>query len=116
VHSIETMLHALAFQFERGSLSSLWIGLRLEALQPAAEAALLGAVAWATLAVRRDPGLRDDLCRLAAILAGLLLIAEFAASYWTWAYLPWAVLPALLVMVPASGRTRSPAGGHSMPN
>lgn len=113
-HSIGAMLHALAFQFERGSLSSLWIGMGLEWLQPAAEAALVAAVAWATLAVRRDHELSDDLPRLAAILTGLLLIAEFAASYWTWAYLPWAVVPALLVMVPARGRTRSSGRAHSV--
>lgn len=97
--AIGTMVHALGFQFDRGSLSSLWVGLGLGWLQPAAEAALVAAVVAATLAVRRDRDLRDDLPRLAALLAGIILLAQFAANYWTWAYLPWAIAPALVVLV-----------------
>lgn len=97
--AIATMVHALGFQFERGSLSSLWVGFGLEWLQPAAEAALVAAVVAATLAVRRDRELRDDLSRLAGLLAGLILLSQVVANYWTWAYLPWAAAPALLVLV-----------------
>jgi hypothetical protein len=101
VGSVGAMARALTFQFDRGSLSSLWIGWGLGSLQPVAQAALLAVVVGATLAVRRDDRLRDDLPRLAAILAGVLLLTQFAANYWTWAYLPWAIAPALLVLVPA---------------
>ncbi len=97
--AIGTMVHALGFQFDRGSLSSLWVGFGLEWLQPAAEAALLAAIVAATLAVRRDRDLRDDLPRLAALLAGIILLSQIAANYWTWAYLPWAIAPALLILV-----------------
>jgi hypothetical protein len=97
--SLSAMAQALSFQFGRGSLSSLWWG--LDSFQPAAQAALLAIVVAATLAVRQDDRLRDDLPRLAAILAGVLLLTQFAANYWTWAYLPWAIAPALFVLVPA---------------
>ncbi len=98
--SLGTMAHALSFQFGRGSLSSLWTGWGLGALQPVAQAAVLATVVGAALCVRRDEQLRDDLPRLAALLAGVLLLTQFAANYWTWAYLPWAIAPALLVLVP----------------
>jgi hypothetical protein len=103
--SISAMAHALSFQFGRGSLSSLWWG--LDQAQPVAQAALLAAVVAATLAVRGDDRLRDDLPRMAAILAGILLLTQFAANYWTWAYLPWAIAPALFVLVPAHGVLQS---------
>jgi len=99
--SIAAMAHALSYQFDRGSLSSLWIGWGLGPLQPVAQAALVSAVVAATMAVRSDSSLRDDLPRLAALLAGTLLLAQVAANYWTWAYLPWAIAPALLLLVPA---------------
>jgi hypothetical protein len=100
--SIGAMAHAISFQFDRGSLSSLWLGWGFGSLQPVAQAALLAAIVAATLAVRSSDRLRDDLPRLSAILAGILLLSQFAANYWTWAYLPWAIAPALLVLVPAT--------------
>ena len=103
--AVVTMLHALAFQFERGSLSSLWTGVGLGPLQAIAQAMLVAVIVAATLAVRRDTGLREDLPRLAALLAGIVLLAQFAANFWTWAYLPWALAPALLVLVPSAPRT-----------
>jgi hypothetical protein len=102
--SIATMAKALAFQLGRGSLSSPWTGLGLGALQPVAQAALAALVVAATLAVRRDNELKDDLPRLASLLAGILLLAQFAANYWNWAYLPWALAPALVVLVPVRAR------------
>jgi Glycosyltransferase family 87 len=102
--ALVTMAHALSFQFERGSLSSLWTGMGVEELQPVAQAALVSVIAAATLAVRRDRTLRDDLPRLAALLAGVILLAQFAANFWTWAYLPWALAPALLVLIPSPSR------------
>lgn len=109
VSTVSTMVHALAFQFDRGSLSSLWTGFGLDGLQPAAQAALVAAIAASVLAVRRDAALRDDPRRLAALLAGVILLAQFAANFWTWAYLPWALAPALVALVPLapSGATRA---------
>jgi cytochrome bd-type quinol oxidase subunit 2 len=98
--TLSTMARALAFQFDRGSLSSLWTGFGLEGLQPVAQAALVSVIVAAVLAVRRDGALRDDARRLAALLAGVILLAQLAANFWTWAYLPWALAPALVALVP----------------
>jgi uncharacterized membrane protein YhaH (DUF805 family) len=117
--SVATMAHALAFQLDRGSLSSPWTGLGLGAVRPVAQAALAALVVGATLAVRRDRDLQDDLPRLASLLAGIVLLAQFAANYWSWAYLPWALAPALLVLIPVrlgragSSRWARPAGTGS---
>ena len=109
--SVSAMVEALAFQLERGSLFSLWTGLGLGPLQPLAQALLIATIAGATLAVHRDPVLRSDPLRLAALLAGVLLLSQFAANYWTWSYLPWALVPALAVLTPAeSGRETSTEG------
>lgn len=97
--AVTGMLEGLAFQLQRGSLHSLWLGLGLTALQPIATAALVAAIVAATLAVRRDVELRGDLRRMAAIFAGVMLIAQIAANYWTWAYLPWALVPILLSLL-----------------
>jgi hypothetical protein len=103
--SIATMVHAIAFQFDRASLSSLWTGLGLAPLQPLAQGAMLAAIVAGTVAVRRDPRLRNDLPRMAALLAGIVLLAQIAANYWTWAYLPWALAPMLLsLFAPAPSR------------
>jgi hypothetical protein len=98
--TLSTMARALAFQFDRGSLSSLWTGFGLDGLQPVAQAALVAVICASVLAVRGDGALRDDPRRLAAVLAGVILLAQFAANFWTWAYLPWALAPALVALVP----------------
>jgi hypothetical protein len=97
--SVSSMADAIAFQFNRRSLFSLWTGLDLGALQPVAQALLIAAVAGATVAVRRDASLRDNPLRLAALLSGVMLLSQLAANYWTWAYLPWAIVPALPALV-----------------
>src|SRR4051794_40580862 len=106
--ALPAMLRAIAFQLERSSLHSLWVGLGLGGLQPVASAVLVGAVAAATIAVRRDATLGDDLCRMAALVAGIELIAQIAGNYWTWAYMPWVAVPVLLsLLAPASAPARS---------
>ncbi len=97
--AVTGMLSGLAFQLERGSLHSLWLGLGLGPLQPLAAAVLVSAVVAATLTVRRDIELRGDLRRMAALFGGVMLIAQIAANYWTWAYLPWALVPILLSLL-----------------
>lgn len=98
--AIAAMLHAMSFQLERSSLASLWVGLPFGFLQPVAEATLVACVVAAGLAAARQAALRGDLRRVAALLAGVALLAQICANYWTWAYLPWAfvpLIPALLV-------------------
>lgn len=117
--SLSAMLHGLTFQAGRGSLHSLWLGLGFSALQPAAEALLVAAVVAATLVVRRDPSLRGDLRRMAALFAAVILLSQIAANYWTWAYLPWALVPILLsLLAPAAASartTRSEDDGNGLP-
>ena len=107
--AVTGMLDGLAFQIQRGSLHSLWLGLGLTALQPIAIAALLAAIVAATVAVRRDVELRGDLRRMAALFAGVMLVAQIAANYWTWAYLPWALVPLLLSLLAPNVLAPAPA-------
>ena len=107
--SLADMAHALKFQFDRASLLTLWVGRGLDPMQVVAQAALVGAVVAAALSVRRDKLIREDLTRLAALLAGVLLLVQLSANYWTWAYLPWVIAPALLVLVPVHATSESPA-------
>jgi hypothetical protein len=109
--ALSAMLHGMVFQIDRAGLLSLWVGLGLGALQPFAGALVLAAIVAATLAVLRDTNLRDDLRRMAALFAGLVLLAQIGANYWTWAYLPWALVPLLLsLLAPASdGSAAAPA-------
>jgi hypothetical protein len=103
--AVSGMIDGISYQVERGSLHSLWLGLGISELQPLAGAALIAAIVAATLAVRQDSSLGDDPRRMAALLAAVLLLAQIAANYWTWAYLPWALVPILLSLlapVPAS--------------
>jgi len=113
--SLSTMANAVTFQFERRSLFSLLDGPGLGPLQAVAEAVLAASVVGMTLAVGRNQLLKDDPVRLAAMLAGLMLLSQLAANYWTWAYLPWVIAPAVLVLAPASGPRRipEPAAVHS---
>jgi hypothetical protein len=102
--AVPAMLKAIMFQLDRSSLHSLWVGLHLAPLQPAAEAALFAAIAAGVVATLRDRSLGADLCRVAALLAGIELISQIAANYWTWAYMPWVAVPVLLSLL-APGRT-----------
>jgi hypothetical protein len=109
--SVTTMVDAMRFQFERRSLFSLFgTGAGLGPLQAVVQALLLASVVGMTLAVRRDAALRDDPVRLAAMLTALMLLSQLAANYWSWAYTPWVIAPALLVLAPAQG---SPAAEPS---
>jgi Glycosyltransferase family 87 len=108
--AISAMASGLRFQLDRSSLHSPWVGLGLGALQPIAEAVLLAAIATAMVAANRDPALRSDLRRMAALFGAVMLLAQIAANYWTWAYLPWALVPILLsLLAPAPGGRDSAA-------
>jgi hypothetical protein len=83
------MLHAMSFQFSRGSLQSAWATLGLERLQPLVEACVLGLIAAAVVALRRDPALADQPARMAALMAAILLGLQLSAVYWTFLYVAW---------------------------
>ena len=90
------MLRSMSFQFSRGSPQSVWSVLGLEALQPIAEASVLGLLAAAVVTVRQRPALLDDRGRLAALCAALLIGLQLSADYWAFLYLAW-IVPLLVL-------------------
>jgi Glycosyltransferase family 87 len=94
--AISAMVHAISFQFQRGSFFAPWYTFHLLWLQPPAQALVLAIVVASVLCLRADRSARTDLIRLSALAAALLLGVQLAANYWTWSYLPW-VFPFLAV-------------------
>ncbi len=92
------MVHAVAFQFSRGSPQSIWSSLGIPSLQPVGEAAALGLIAGAAIRFRARPELVDDRTRVAALSGAILISLELAAGYWAFLYLLW-VVPLLAVSV-----------------
>jgi hypothetical protein len=89
-----TMLHAISFQFSRGSPQSLWSALGISALQPAAEAAVLALIAAAVVRLRTEPEFGEDRQRMAALMVAILVGLQLVANYWAFLYLVW-VFPLL---------------------
>jgi hypothetical protein len=106
-HGIAAMVHAMAFQFQRGSFYAPWYTFHLQWLQPLAQAAVLAVVVAAVLHLRADRSARTDPVRLSALAAALLLGVQLAANYWTWSYLPW-VFPFLAVGLLLAQRAAAP--------
>jgi hypothetical protein len=94
--AIAAMVHAISFQFQRGSFFAPWYTFHLLWLQPLAQAMVLAILVASILCLRADRSARTDLVRLSALAATLLLGVQIAANYWTWSYLPW-VFPFLAV-------------------
>jgi len=100
------MLSAVSFQFERGSLLSLWSVTGLRAGQIVVQAALVATIVLAAARVMRDSELAADPWRLAGIAGAIMLGLQIAANYWTYAYLVW-VFPCValaLLFRPAPGQ------------
>ncbi len=87
--AIPAMVHAIAFQFQRGSFFAPWYTFGVQWLQPLVQAGVLAIVVASILRLRADPSIRRDPVRLSALAAALLLGVQFAANYWTWSYLAW---------------------------
>jgi tetrahydromethanopterin S-methyltransferase subunit D len=85
------MAHAVAYQFSRGSLQSIWSALGIEALQPLGQACVLGLIAAAVVRLRRTPALAHDRARMAALAAAILIGLQLVADYWAFLYLVWVV-------------------------
>jgi hypothetical protein len=83
------MAHAVAYQFSRGSLQSVWSALGIERLQPLGQACLLGLIAGAAVKLRQEPELAHDRVRMAALTASILIGLQLAADYWAFLYLVW---------------------------
>ena len=91
VHGPSAMVHAVAYQFSRSSLQSVWSALGIEGLQPLGQAGVLGLIAAAVVKLRRDPGLALDRARMAALTGAVLIGLQLAADYWAFLYLVWVV-------------------------
>jgi hypothetical protein len=90
------MVHAMSYQFSRGSPQSLWTVLSLGWVQPIAQAAALALIAALTVHFMRRPALANERERLAAAAAAVLIAVQLVADYWAFLYLVW-VLPLLVL-------------------
>lgn len=91
IHGPAEMARAVAFQFTRGSVQSIWSALGIQWAQPIAQAAVLGLIAAATVRMWQEPGLASDQTRVAAVSAAVLIAIQLAANYWAFLYLVWVV-------------------------
>jgi Glycosyltransferase family 87 len=91
VHGPQEMLHAISYQFTRGSEQSLWSALGIDGLQPLAQGCVLGLIAAAVVKLRREPALAKDRPRMAALTAAILIGLQLSADYWAFLYLAWFV-------------------------
>lgn len=91
IHGPSDMARAVAYQFSRGSLQSVWSALGIEGLQPVGQACVLGLIAAAVVKLRREPELARDRARMAALSASILIGMQLAADYWAFLYLVWIV-------------------------
>jgi len=90
-HGIYDMVHAVAYQFMRGSRQSVWGALDDATLQPLAQGAVLGLLTAAVVKLRQEPGLARDRARMAALSAAILIGLQLTAEYWAFLYLVWVV-------------------------
>jgi hypothetical protein len=91
IHGPSDMAHAVAYQFSRGSLQSVWSALGIQGLQPVGQACVLGLIAAAVVKLRREPELARDRARMAALTASVLIGLQLTADYWAFLYLVWFV-------------------------
>ena len=83
------MLHAMSFQFTRGTPQSAWAALGLNAWQPIAQALAIGLVVAG--AVRLRLASEAAPAQIAALSAAILLALQLAANYWSFLYVVWFV-------------------------
>jgi len=102
------MIHAIAYQFSRGTQQSVWGALGSAALQPLAQGAVLGLIAAAMIKLRQEPDLARDRARMAALSAAILIGLQLSADYWAFLYLAW-VLPLAVVSLLADSRASAQA-------
>ncbi len=92
------MVHAMSYQFSRGSNQSVWAVVPVSWLQPLAQAAALALIAALTVRFHRAPELLEQRERLAAAAGAVLIAVQLAAYYWAFLYLVW-VLPLFVLTV-----------------
>ncbi len=91
VHGPADMVHAMSYQFTRGSMQSVWGALGIAGAQPFGQACVLGLIAGSALLLRREPSLAADRRRMAALSAAILIGLQLSADYWAFLYLTWIV-------------------------
>ena len=116
LHGPAAMLHAMSYQFSRGSLQSVWSVLGIEWLQPLGQACVLGLIVGAALRLRRDAVLAADRLRMAALTAAIMIGLQFAADYWAFLYLVWfAPLVGLSLLADVSAGAHAAARTAAVP-
>lgn len=109
-----SMLHAISYQFSRGSEQSFWSALGIAGLQPLGQACVLGLIAGAAMKLRQEPDLARDRARMAALAAAILIALQLAADYWAFLYLVW-VMPLVSLSVLGDVRAASmPVGSRAV--
>jgi hypothetical protein len=102
------MVHAVAYQFSRGSEQSIWGALGIAGLQPLGQACVLGLLAAIVVRLRHEPELALDRPRMAALAAAILIGMQLAADYWAFLYLVW-IVPVLCVSLLGEPGAAAPA-------
>ncbi len=103
-----SMLHALSFQLERGTLQSAWALLGAGGLQEVAQAATLGLIAWTAVYARGAEDL--DVARLAALAGAVLAALQLSASNWSYLYLVWLFPCAAVALIGEPARSPAASG------
>jgi hypothetical protein len=93
------MIHAISFQFSRGSPQSLWSALGIQSLQPVGQAAALALIVGAMVRLRSRPDWEGETARMAALTAAILIAVQLAANYWAFLYLIWVAPPLTLSLL-----------------
>jgi Glycosyltransferase family 87 len=86
------MLHAISYQFTRGSMQSVWGALGIAGAQPFGQGCVLGLIAASLVWLRQQPHRASDRRRMAALCAAILIGLQLSADYWAFLYLAW-VMP-----------------------
>jgi hypothetical protein len=113
--AIGHMVHALSFQFERGSFFAPWQLFSIEWLQPVVQAVVIATVVWIVVRMWGDADVWRQPARLAGLCGALLLGLQLSASHWYYLYMAWGlpfVAVALLVTADRQGRITDVAGGE----
>jgi hypothetical protein len=107
--------HAVHFQFQRGSWSSLWQQTGTRWLQPVFQAATAGFAAVAALEVWRRGGDGVGLRQAAGLAGAIIALLQIGANHWSYMYAAW-LLPFILVaLLPPIGAAAPPARRRSRP-
>jgi Glycosyltransferase family 87 len=106
------MLHAVSYQFTRGSMQSVWGALDIAGAQPFGQGCVLGLIAASVVWLRQQPHRASDRRRMAALSAAILIGLQLSADYWAFLYLAW-VMPLIGSSVLADSGLAETAGASA---